>query len=53
VQRETEGVSRYAALVVGLEQEDAGAACRHLWTQNAYCLALNPETLNNPQALWR
>jgi D-alanyl-D-alanine carboxypeptidase len=53
VQRETEGVSRYAALLVGLEQSDAGAACKHLWTQNAYCLALNPETLNNPQALWR
>ncbi len=53
VQRQTEGVSRYAALLVGLEQEDAGAACKHLWNQNAYCLALNPETLNNPQALWR
>ncbi len=53
VQRETEGVSRYAALLVGLEQEDAGNACKHLWAQNAYCLALNPETLNNPQALWR
>jgi len=53
VQRQTEGVSRYAALLVGLEQEDAQVACKYLWTANAYCLALNPETLNNPQALWR
>jgi len=53
VQREAEGVSRYAALLVGLEQEDAGKACKHMWNANAYCLALNPETLNNPQALWR
>ena len=53
VQRETEGVSRYAALLVGLEQTDAQVACKHLWSVNAYCLALNPETLNNPQALWR
>lgn len=53
VQRQTEGVSRYAALLVGLEQADAQVACKHLWNVNAYCLALNPETLNNPQALWR
>ena len=53
VPRQTEGVSRYAALLVGLEQQDAQVACKHLWSVNAYCLALNPETLNNPQALWR
>lgn len=53
VQRQTEGVSRYAALLVGLEQTDAQVACKHLWSVSAYCLALNPETLNNPQALWR
>ena len=53
VQRQTEGVSRYAALLVGLEQTDAQVACKHLWSVNAYCLALNPDTLNNPQALWR
>ena len=51
--RQTEGVSRFAALLVGLEQTDAQVACKHLWSVNAYCLALNPETLNNPQALWR
>ena len=53
VPRQTEGVSRFAALLVGLEQTDAQVACKHLWSVNAYCLALNPETLNNPQALWR
>jgi D-alanyl-D-alanine carboxypeptidase len=53
VQRETEGVSRYAALLVGLQQEDAGTACRFLWERSVYCLALTPEVLNNPNALWR
>jgi hypothetical protein len=39
--------------MVGLAQEDAGKACRHMWEQSIYCLALSPEVLNNPQALWR
>ncbi|MEX0809675.1 MAG: D-alanyl-D-alanine carboxypeptidase family protein [Dongiaceae bacterium] len=53
VQREQEGVSRYSALMVGLAREDAGKACKFMWDQSAYCLALSPEVLNNPQALWR
>lgn len=43
----------YSALLVGLEQEDAGAACRHLQAMGIYCLAVPPKLLNNPQALWR
>ena len=53
IKRDTEGVSRFAALMVGLAQEDAGKACKHMWEQSVYCLALSPEVLNNPQALWR
>jgi D-alanyl-D-alanine carboxypeptidase len=53
IQREQEGVSRYSALMVGLAQEDAGKACKHMWALSAYCLALSPDVLNNPQALWR
>lgn len=53
IQRTQEGTTLYSALLVGLEQEQATAACRHLWEQGHYCLALRPEVLNNPQALWR
>jgi D-alanyl-D-alanine carboxypeptidase len=53
IKRDAEGVSRFAALMVGLAQEDAGKACKHMWEQSVYCLALSPEVLNNPQALWR
>lgn len=43
----------YSALLVGLEQHDAGSACRHLQSIGIYCLAVPPKLLNNPQALWR
>src|SRR3546814_6138989 len=29
---------RYSALLVGLEQDDAGSACRHLQAMGIYCL---------------
>jgi hypothetical protein len=51
--RNWEGVRRYNALIVGLSQKQAGKACKHLWNIGAYCLALNPKTLNNPNAAWR
>lgn len=51
--RKWEGVQRYNALIVGLSQKQAGKACKHLWAIGAYCLALNPKTLNNPNAAWR
>jgi D-alanyl-D-alanine carboxypeptidase len=44
---------RYSALLVGLEPEDAGSACRHLQATGVYCLAVPPKLLNNPLALWR
>lgn len=53
IQRQQEGNLGFAALLVGLAQEEAGTACKHLWGAGAYCLALNPEVLNNPTALWR
>ena len=53
VERSRHGIRRFAALIVGLKQPDAGAACRHLWSEGRYCLALSPEQLNNPQAIWR
>jgi D-alanyl-D-alanine carboxypeptidase len=53
VQRQTEGVLGYAALIVGLKQEEAGAACKAMWGAGGYCLALSPEVLANPNALWR
>lgn len=44
---------RYSALLVGLEQDAAGSACRHLQALGIYCLAVPPKLLNSPQALWR
>jgi D-alanyl-D-alanine carboxypeptidase len=53
VPRQWEGTRRYSALLVGLSREQAGKACKRLWGSGAYCLALNPRVLNNPQAAWR
>jgi D-alanyl-D-alanine carboxypeptidase len=53
VRRQSEGATRYAALLVGLSPSDAGDACRMLWHRAQYCLALNPAVLNDPRALWR
>jgi len=53
VKRQFEGVTRYAALLVGLSSNDAGEACRMMWHRAQYCLALNPTVLNDPHALWR
>lgn len=53
IKRTQEGTTLYSALLVGLAQEQATASCRKLWELGHYCLALRPEVLNNPQALWR
>ncbi|HWA46464.1 MAG TPA: D-alanyl-D-alanine carboxypeptidase family protein [Hypericibacter adhaerens] len=53
IRRQTEGTYRWAALLVGLAQEEAKAACRKIQSSGAYCLALNPDVLNSPTALWR
>ncbi|WP_193369280.1 D-alanyl-D-alanine carboxypeptidase family protein [Pelagibius marinus] len=43
----------YSALLVGLQEADAGQACRHLQELGVYCLAIPPKLLNNPHTLWR
>jgi D-alanyl-D-alanine carboxypeptidase len=53
VEREWEGITSYRALIVGLNREQAGSACKHLWTTGAYCLALSPQALNSASAPWR
>ena len=53
VLRQMEGSKRFAALLVGLDASKAGQACKALWQQKQYCLALNPIVLNDPAALWR
>lgn len=53
VRRTREDGPRYAALLVGLKQEDAATACRHLWSSGSYCKALPPSELKDPNALWR
>lgn len=53
IQRTYEGVSRFSALLVGLKADEASKACKQLWSEKTYCLALNPKILNDPNALWR
>jgi D-alanyl-D-alanine carboxypeptidase len=53
IERTWEGVSRYSALLVGLDQADAGKACKKIWAEKGYCLALSPAILTNPNAEWR
>jgi D-alanyl-D-alanine carboxypeptidase len=53
VPKKWEGVRRYTALLGGLSKEQAGRACKHLWSVGAYCLALSPQVLKNPRAVWR
>jgi D-alanyl-D-alanine carboxypeptidase len=51
--KQWEGMRRYSALLAGLSKEQAGKACKHLWSVGTYCLALSPQVLRNPQAVWR
>jgi D-alanyl-D-alanine carboxypeptidase len=53
VQKAYEGSAKYSAMLVGLEQGAAGKACKALWDKNAYCLALSPQVLGNPDMVWR
>jgi D-alanyl-D-alanine carboxypeptidase len=53
VQKAYEGSAKYSAMLVGLEQGMAGKACKAMWQKNAYCLALSPQVLGNPDMVWR
>lgn len=53
VQKAYEGSAKYSAMLVGLEQGTAGKACKAMWEKNAYCLALSPQVLGNPEMAWR
>ena len=53
ISRDREGLRRYSALLVGLDRGKAGLACKQLWDRGAYCLAIPPQQLNHPGALWR
>jgi D-alanyl-D-alanine carboxypeptidase len=53
VQKAYEGTARYSAMLVGLDQQAAGKACKALWEKQAYCLALSPQVLANPDSVWR
>jgi hypothetical protein len=43
----------FNALLVGLDEERATAACLALRRSGAYCIKLTPSELNNPDAVWR
>ena len=43
----------FNALLVGLDEGQATAACLALRRSGAYCIKLDPGELNNPDAVWR
>ena len=43
----------YAALLVGLNEDRATAACQRLRQSGSRCVKLNPSELNDPAASWR
>jgi D-alanyl-D-alanine carboxypeptidase len=53
VERDWEGITSYRSVIVGLDRDQAGAACKHMWSTGAYCLALSPEALNSANTPWR
>jgi hypothetical protein len=53
VQKAYEGTARYSAMLVGLDQQAAGNACKALWDKKVYCLAVSPQVLGNPDSVWR
>ena len=53
VERDWEGATAYRSVIVGLDRDQAGAACKHMWSTGAYCLALSPEALNSANTPWR
>jgi D-alanyl-D-alanine carboxypeptidase len=53
VQKAYEGSARYSAMLVGLDQQAAGKACKALWDKDVYCLAVSPQVLGNPDSVWR
>jgi D-alanyl-D-alanine carboxypeptidase len=53
VQKAYEGTARYSAMLVGLDQQAAGLACKALWDKQIYCLAVSPQVLGNPDSVWR
>ena len=53
VPRNSQGMQVFAALLVGLSQQDTNAACQRLAATARYCHALNPAVLNDRNATWR
>lgn len=53
VQKAYEGTARYSAMLVGMDQQAAGRACKAMWDSKVYCLAVSPEVLGNPDSVWR
>jgi D-alanyl-D-alanine carboxypeptidase len=53
VQKAYEGTARYSAMLVGMDQQAAGKACKALWDKDVYCLAVSPQVLGNPDSVWR
>ncbi len=53
VAKTRQNAGTFSALLVGLSQQSAGAACKKIWEMGEYCLRLSPAALNNKTALWR
>ena len=53
LKRQFAGLGPYNAMIVGLKQEGASAACRSIRQTGGYCLAIPPKQLTDKRAIWR
>jgi D-alanyl-D-alanine carboxypeptidase len=53
IPRRWQNVESFAALLVGLKQDEAGKVCKQLRGKGLYCQSLSPQALSNPNAMWR
>ena len=52
-ERQFAGLGAYNAMIVGLKQDGAVAACRSVRQSGGYCLAIPPKQLTDKRAIWR
>lgn len=53
LKRQFAGLGPYNAMIVGLKQQSATTACRHIRETGGYCLAIPPKQLTDKRAIWR
>lgn len=53
IARTYESATRFSAMVVKLTEAGARKTCKALWSAQTYCVVLTPESVANPDLVWR